>query len=344
MTDAAVPSQVLARYGLADATLDPITVGLVNRTYAVCTATGERYILQRLHPIFAASVNDDLDVITTHVAARGLPTPRLVRTTDGAPCIEHEGVYRVLTYLEGRVFHTVNDASLAHAGGHLAGRFHDALRDLDHEFAFTRPGPHDTPRHMGNLRAALERHTDVAVHARALSLSRAIFEHFESLGALPATRRRIIHGDLKITNLLFEPETDRGLALLDLDTMQWSTYPIELGDALRSWCNPLGESARDAHCDVVVAKAAIEGWVEGIRGALDDDELALVPRAAATIAVELASRFATDALEDRFFGWDASKYASRAEHNLVRAESQLALSRDVVRRMGDLRAAVRAIR
>ncbi len=45
--------------------------------------------------------------------------------------------------------------------------------------------------------------------------------------------------------------------------------------------------------------------------------------------MELAARFCTDALEESYFGWDASRFASAAEHNLVRARAQLSLARSI---------------
>ena len=48
-----------------------------------------------------------------------------------------------------------------------------------------------------------------------------------------------------------------------------------------------------------------------------------------TISLELASRFAADAIIDAYFGWDRTRFSSRREHNLLRARGQLALSRNV---------------
>lgn len=338
-----VPNTVLREFGFEGATLTPITVGLVNRTYRVSLSDGRKRILQRLNPIFDAAVNADLDAITAHLASSELDTPRLVRTTTGGLCVSHEGVWRALTHLEGDVLETVTTPEIAFAAGELSGRFHRALAGFEHTFAFMRPGPHDTPRHMARLQASLVESSEREGLLAVTSLAHEILEHFASLPPLPTMRTmptRIIHGDLKITNLMFVHGRARGLALLDLDTLQHGTYSVELGDALRSWCNPLGESAPDAYIDLDLAEHALEGWVDGAAGAMERDELRSIPLGIATIAIELASRFATDAIEDRFFGWDASRYASRTDHNIARATSQLALARDVTTRFGELDAVV----
>jgi Ser/Thr protein kinase RdoA (MazF antagonist) len=335
-----VPSRVLAAYGLEGAALAPIAIGLVNQTFRVEDRGGRRAILQRLHPAFAPEVNLDIEAITAHLAARGVATPRLVRTARGEPFVEAEGTWRVLTFLEGRTFLEVESPSLARAAGGLAGRFHWAMSGFSHRFAFTREGAHDTPRHLRKLAGLLESARDLDEETRAIG--QAVLAHGLALAPLPETRRRIVHGDLKITNLLFEPSGGEGLALLDLDTMAHGTLPVELGDALRSWSNPRGESDVDARCDLAIVEAALEGFVATC-GDLDDAELLAVPLGLETIAAELAARFAADAIEDRYFGWDRERFESRPHHNRVRARSQLALARSVARQRGELEGLVRRL-
>ena len=48
------------------------------------------------------------------------------------------------------------------------------------------------------------------------------------------------------------------------------------------------------------------------------------------MSLELAVRFAADALDESYFGWDAGRFASRGDHNLVRARGQWSLHEAVV--------------
>lgn len=338
----AIPVEVRAAYGFSDADFTPITVGLINQTYRVDTGRG-RFVLQRLHPVFEPTVNLDLEAVSEHLAAKGMPTPRLVRTRDGGAWVSCDGHWRVLTWLEGRVFVEVGSPRIAYEAGALAGRFHAATSDLKREFAFTRAGVHDTPRHLARLEAVLAASGSHEMRALLEPLATSILAHARALPPLPETRSRIVHGDLKITNLLFEPQADRGLALLDLDTLANGTLPVELGDALRSWCNPAGESDPRARCDAEIVEAALIGYAEASPTPLDADAFSAVPLGLETIAIELASRFATDAYEDRYFGWDPKRFPSRAEHNRIRAESQLALARSVGAQRADLEALVRRL-
>jgi Ser/Thr protein kinase RdoA (MazF antagonist) len=328
--EASPPRAILAAYGWERARLVPIAIGLINRTYRV-ELEERRFILQRLHPIFAPEVNLDLDAITTHLAARGVTTPRLVRTETGeAWALDAEGrPWRALTFVEGRCEPEIPRPSLARAAGAMAGRFARATADLEHRFAFTRAGVHDTARHLARLdaahRAAHEHEGPEIDGARALA--EAILVHARDLPTQDGLPTRIVHGDLKASNVLFAHDRDEAVCLVDLDTMAHGTVATEMGDALRSWTNPKGEDDLRGQVDVALFAAAVDGYLAEAGALLSPSERASLPAGLETIALELASRFCLDVFEDRYFGWDARRHASRRAHNLVRTRSQLALAR-----------------
>lgn len=331
---------ILAGYGYSPAAaLTPLEGGLINRTYKVEEA-GRQAVLQRLHPIFAPEVNLDIAAITAHLAAHGLHTPRVLPTTSGALWLrDEEGFsWRMLSWLAGRTFTVVERPELATSAAQLVARFHGALRDLQHSFHFTRPGAHDTPRHLAALERALREHATHASYDEAASLASEILRRARALPALPAGPLRIVHGDLKIANVMFEG--DQATALVDLDTMAELTIPVELGDALRSWCNPAGEDATRARLQVDVFEAAIRGYAPNARWLLAEEREALV-LGLETIALELSARFCADALNESYFGWNPDKFASRSGHNLARAASQLSLATSVAQQRPELEKLVR---
>lgn len=318
-----VPCEVLDAFGLHNATLSPISIGWVNCTLRVDRGD-ERFILQRLHPVFTGEVNRDIDAVTRHLERAGLRTPRIVPTVDGALWVDMERPWRMLTFLEGEITDTIDTLTRAHSAGVLAGRFHRALANLEHTFAFTRPDAHDTPVHLARLRAAcsIEVPED---RARIDELTEAILAY--ELPRIPELPTRIVHGDLKATNLIFQG--DEAVALVDLDTIAHGTIAVDMGDALRSWCNLAGESSLDATFDQSTFCATMAGYASIVRGWLTPEEMRAIVPAIETIALELAARFATDFYEQRYFGFDGSRYSSRRAHNLVRTEAQLSLAGSV---------------
>jgi Ser/Thr protein kinase RdoA (MazF antagonist) len=331
---------VLAAFGLpADASAEPIPGGLINTSYLVRTPEGNPYaVAQRLHAIFAPEVNIDLDAVTAHLAAEGLVTPRLLRTPSGERWIEHDQAsWRLLTYVEGATLHRVSDPAQAESAGELAGRFHRALDGMRYEYVFTRAGVHDTAAHLARLRALVdggwaELDTDAPMD-RARALGREVLESATALPPMPELPRRHAHGDMKISNVRFaggEPPT-RAVCWLDLDTLGLQTMAYELGDALRSWCNPSGEDVAEPEIDLTIFEAALRGYAAGARGLLSAEESSSIVTGLETVCIELAARFCVDAFEDRYFGWDCGRFASRPEHNLMRARGQLSLARSVRR-------------
>ena len=310
--------------------IEALAGGLINQTYVVRAGGAPIAVLQRLHPVFGPAVNLDIEAVTTHLAARGMETPRLIRTLDGQPWLEHEGgVWRALTWVEGATVHRVPDPAWAEAGGALVGRFHRAVADLAHAYHFSRAGVHDTAAHLGRLRARVEGGGDrEAEELGAVILACA-------LPPLPSQPLRHVHGDLKISNLLFRQGPLRGASLVDLDTLGMGTMAFELGDAMRSWCNPSGEDAGHVRFDLPIFAAAIAGFRSEADDLVTRDEKTAIVTGLLTVCVELAARFTVDVFEDRYFGWDPARFPSRRAHNLVRARGQLALARQVAAARSD---------
>ncbi|MFT3697250.1 MAG: phosphotransferase [Kofleriaceae bacterium] len=303
-------------WGWRDEQLAPLTGGLINTTFVV-TTDRPIAVLQKLHPIFGADVNLDLEAVTAHLAARGMETPRLIRTLDGRPYVEDEGVWRATTFVEGVAVATVPDVTWAEAGGELVGQFHRAVADLQYDYRFTRAGVHDTAKHLDRLRT---------FEGPLVSAILAAAQDLPALGDQPL---RHVHGDLKISNLLFRTDPVRGAALVDLDTLAKGTLAFELGDAMRSWCNPHGEDAGHVKFELPIFEAALRGFRRVADAICTERERAAIAIGLETVCVELAARFCVDMYEDRYFGWDPKRFASRVEHNRVRAEGQLALALDV---------------
>jgi aminoglycoside phosphotransferase (APT) family kinase protein len=312
-----IPDGIAAAWGWSDHAIAPLIGGLINQTFVV----GEQVaVLQRLHPVFGGPVNLDLEAVTDHLAARGMVTPRLIRTLDGRAWVDHEGsVWRALTWVDGESVHAVPSPAWAEAGGRLVGRFHRAVADLTYDYKFTRTGVHDTAAHLQRLRERVDDSADGA-------LGRRILDAAGELPAIPATPSRHVHGDLKISNVMFRRQPVDALCLVDLDTFGRGTMAFELGDAMRSWCNPHGEDAGSVAFELPIFEAALDGFLEVAGDLVSADERRSIVIGLETVCIELAARFAVDLFDDRYWGWDSTRFASRRDHNRVRAEGQLALA------------------
>lgn len=330
-TFAARAHEVLSAFDMAQAQLTAITMGHINATYAVEHPRGA-FVLQRINPIFAPEVNLDIAAIVAHLQRQGVTAPTLQPTTSGA--LWHTdgtgGVWRLMTRIEGHAVERCTRPEQCRTVGRFLGRFHRALAGVRHSFCAPRLGVHDTPRHMARLEAALGQHSGHLAFHHIEPCARAILQAGRALPPLPALPERIVHGDPKISNFIFDGQ-EQAIALIDLDTLATMPLALELGDALRSWCSPGGEHPDTAGFELSHFTAAIEGYADGADGLLQAGEVESLGGALGTIATELAARFATDALEERYFGWDDSRYSAAWEHNLERAKSQWILAQSFAR-------------
>lgn len=332
----------------SDELIRPFGEGLINETYLV-SADGARAVLQKVNPLFGFAVHEDIEAITAHLARKGLATPRLYRTTEGALAVDlgAEGVYRLMTFVPGETY-SVMTRELAAPAGELAGRFHAALADLSHRFLFVRSGAHDLGRHRQNLRDAVRRASPRVTPPDFFALAEAVEGHFERLPELSSLGgpRRICHGDLKLNNLRFAPRDadpaapPRGVCLLDLDTLAELPLAFELGDALRSWCNPAGEDQPRTRFDLELLEQALNGYGEHGRRFLTTEERAALVPGILRITLQLAARFLADVVNQSYFRFNPRRFPNRAFHNLLRGSGQLSLATSLLAQRSDAEAIV----
>lgn len=325
-----------ARAALADFAVDvddvaPFGDGLINATFAV----GDGFVLQRVHPVFAPEVHENIAAVTERLASCGLATPRLVRTRAGALWSDRGdgGIWRLMTRLPGVSFAAVASTAQAVEAAAALARFHGALVGLDHRFVGMRTGVHDTAAHLAKLATAIAEHRDHRLFTEVEKLATAIDAGARALPSVDGVPERIVHGDPKLANVIFEsadgPGAERAVGLVDLDTVGPMALHLELGDMWRSWCNRRGEDERVAAFDLGVFEAALAGYA-GAAPAPEPAEREALVHGLEWITLELAARFAADALVERYFGWNAARFAGRGEHNLVRALGQWTLHEQVL--------------
>lgn len=343
----AVPPEVLARWSsLRGRRPRPFGTGLINDTFLVEGGDGRALVVQRLHPVFSPAIHEDIHAVTEHLRARSVVTPRLVAADDGSRFVEHPrhdgspGVWRAMTYVPDSVtWDRVPSAAVAREAGALVATFHAALADLSHTYQGRKGRPHDTARHAATLEKSLDEHRAHRLYGAVEPVAREVLAALRPPPDFSALPERHAHGDLKLSNLLFTPE-GRGLCLVDLDTVGRMAWPLEMGDALRSWCNPAGEDCPETTFDVGLFEAAVEGYASRAAGTVSAAEWGRLVDGVLTICRELAARFLADALRESYFGWDAARYATRGDHNLVRGLGQWRLAESARSRRAALDAAV----
>ena len=329
------PAAVLEAFAVSGRNCERITSGHINLTWKLTERSAHEaprtLILQRVNRIFAPAVQHDIVEVTEHLRELGLATIELLPTRSGDPFLEHAGeVWRLMKFIDGETIERVVSPGQAREAGRVLGEFHAALRSFRGELSLTRPNIHNLGTHLRALETALEEHRDHRHHREIAPIAARIVEAAAEVRDFPPTRDVLVHGDPKISNVIFA--SDRAVCLIDLDTLTAMPVELEIADALRSWCNVAAEDSPRAGCAAEYFAAACEGYAH-----IDRDSAAILPDATAQIAVELAARFCTDALAESYFGWDRERFESASEHNLARCQAQLSLAADILRQRAELR-------
>jgi Ser/Thr protein kinase RdoA (MazF antagonist) len=228
----------------------------------------------------------------------------------------------------------------------VLGRFHVLSSEIPPETLHdTLPGFHETPGYLKNLDAAVAAcdrsrlSPDTVPKALEYVESRRDTANVLEAGRLRGDLRlRVIHGDPKLDNVLFDIGSDDAVSLIDLDTVKPGLIHYDIGDCLRSCCNMADKEngERQAAFDLDCCRAILRGYLAETRETLSPADQAYLYDAIRLLPFELGLRFLTDHLVgDVYFKVDW------AGQNLSRALSQFQLARsveaqaDAIRRMLD---------
>lgn len=337
---------------------EEIKMGNVNRTYKVNYVRAENgmakiksYLVQRVNTYaFRKPVElmQNIDRVTEHIRGKNPNGVNLHfhHTADRRNYLmENDGFWRLLNYVPSVTYNATDDEEMIRNAGEAFGDFQMQLSDFDANLLYyTIPDFHDTPkRYDALLRDAAEdpcgRVKDcgeelaflTGVRERACRLT-----ELYRAGRLPL---RVTHNDTKINNVLFDVDTHRPLVVIDLDTVMPGLVGHDFGDAIRFAANFAEEDCPDTAkvgLDLNTFWAFTEGFLSKTAQMLTHAEIDTLAESCFTLACELATRFLDDYIVgDRYFNIKSS------EHNLVRTKAQIALAKDMLRKMDAMHAIVR---
>ena len=153
---------------------------------------------------------------------------------------------------------------------------------------------------------------------------------------------RPIHGDPKVGNVMIDTATRQAVGMVDLDTVKPGLVHYDIGDCLRSSCNPLGEQTErweTVTFETDICQAILQGYLALARDILTENDYEYLFDAIRLIAFELGLRFLTDYLEGNVYF-----KVRHPEHNLARALIQFKLTESIESQEKTIRAIIRDLR
>ncbi len=343
---------VCEKFGIAGEYLysERVPNGHINDTFVVYyLRDGEKkdYIVQRLNTFVfkrPKEVMQNITSVTEYVrekikqtrptAKRYVLHYQYVKNGDGFFIDDEGGFWRCCRYIDDSVtYNETDDLKIIEESGRAFGEFQKQLSDYPAGDLFiTIPHFHNTVNRYELFKSAIE--ADKCGRKKEIEAEIQAYFAFENLatkmykmqkaGELPL---RVTHNDTKCNNVLFDGESHKHLAVIDLDTVMPGLTAFDFGDAIRFIANSCAEDEKDcsfARLDFSKYEAFVKGFITEVKGSLTKNERATMALGALTMTVECGMRFLTDYLEgDVYFKTDYDK------HNLVRSRCQLALAKNM---------------
>lgn len=326
--------------------------GHINSTFLITTNL-EKYILQKINSyVFkdVKSLMNNIELVTSFIKNKGKETLEIVKTKDNQLYKKHnDGYYRIYVFVKDTVcYQKINgDLSLVSSLGSSFGDLHHLLNDLDASLIKeTIPHFHDTPHRFNNFLDALQ-FADKEKIEKAKEEIKFIKEQKNTYSKITDAIKEgkikihITHNDTKINNVLFDKTTNKYRLVIDLDTVMPGTILYDIGDAFRGLFTGDNEDNTDTSLlkvDISIYKAFLASYIKEMKKELNEIEVSLIPFSIYLMTIECGMRFLEDYLRNNVYF--AVKYEN---HNLIRARSQIALAKDVLNNMENLKEIVEEI-
>lgn len=334
---------------------ESIQVGIVNRTYKVNfrldDGTEKSFLVQNVNTYAfrnPVGLMNNIDLVTEHIRAKcpNKLSLHFHHTQDRKTYwLDGSNFWRVMNYIPSVTYSASSDPRILCNAGRAFGEFQTQLADFDIRLLVeTIPGFHNTRGRYESLDEAIAQDAagrvsgvgEEIAYIQSIRDQACLLTDLGREGKLPL---RVTHNDTKINNVLFDAETNEPLVVIDLDTVMPGLMGHDFGDAIRFAANHVAEDSPDYHrvgIDLEVFQAFARGFLEKTRNTMTPLELDTLADSCVCLTAELVVRFLDDYLRgDLYFK------TGYPEHNLVRTRNQIALCRDMIAHLDEMRAIIR---
>lgn len=313
--------------------------GHINATFLVEGEDGRQFVLQKINSaIFdVEAIAHNLRLAARHLAKHHpdylfvAPIPTLA----GEEVLVLDGEsWRLTPFVPNST--SVNEATTPQQAYEAARQFGLLARNLDgldiSKFEATIPDFHNLSFRYRQFQEAVvgasEERKQSAQELITYFLDKSeIVETYESLLQNPDFPDRLMHHDTKINNVLLDRDTQRGLAVCDLDTLMPGKIISDLGDMVRTYVSPVPEESVEFEKVVMrqeFYQALVEGYLSEMKDVLTETEKSAIFYSGLFLVYMQGIRFLAD-----YLNGDVYYPIKYPEHNLDRAKNQMVLLRDL---------------
>ena len=345
-------STILYAYGIESdqCSAEPLVSGLINKTWKI-TCGQKAYILQRINDhVFkkpneiAENIRMIYDYQKKNSADYLFVSPVKNLKQEEMVHDATEGYFRLFPFIQDS--HTINvvtSPDQAFEAAFQFGKFTQLLAGFDaSQLHTTIPDFHNLSLRFRQYEDSLKNGNMSRVKiAKPLIDDLKAFNHiltlYEKILVNPHIKKRVMHHDTKISNVLFD-DREKGIAIIDLDTVMPGYFISDVGDMMRTYLSPANEEEKDFSCIEIrddYFRAIVHGYVTSMGDELTPAEHDLILYAGQFIIYMQAIRFLADYCNN-----DSYYEVKYEDNNLVRAGNQICLLKQLEEKSAGLKAII----
>ncbi len=334
-----------------------INTGNINTTYKVVTfdsGKSHQYLFQKINKnVFTrpelimdniTRINDYIDNLSS---CSDLVILHFINSKNNMPYLidESGNFWRACKFFDCDCYNSTEDLEIIEEAGRAFGEFQFLLSDFDaSSLHITIPDFHNTEKRINNLKNTLkyavgnrvENCVDETNYIFDNELTGCLLCNLLKVGELPL---RVTHNDTKCNNVIFQKDVKKALAVIDLDTIMPGLCAYDFGDGARSICCSTEEDEVDVskvYFDLDKFERFTKGYFKFLKNSVTAKEKETFAISVYIMTLELATRFLQDYLNgDTYFK------ISYENHNLIRTRCQIALCKDIYKKLDKMKEIVK---
>ena len=309
--------------------------GLINNTFRL-KVHNQTYIVQRINRnVFRNPriIHENYSKVYEHLLESKYPLHKLdfIKSFNGDELVIHENeAWRISRYIEGEAHHICNSLEMAFNAAKALAEFHYCTKDMDvKKIEEPIQGFCDFSYRLMEFKESL-----ISGDANRRSKANELIESLNAnlnyiIDYIKLEKQlaiRIIHGDPKVSNFLFEKHNAQVISLIDIDTIMPGTILYDFGDLVRSFSNKtIEDSKTDNNCfEPRVYESLMSGYLSVGKQFMSKEEEEGFGLAVMTVSLIQSLRFLTD-----YLNLDIYYKVAETDQNLNRAINQFSFFKEI---------------
>jgi len=315
--------------------ITPVNSGLINSTYTV-EFKKSTFILQKVNQFVFHDPNliqDNYKEVLREFSISAYSKKQLefLKTNSNRELVNYNNTFwRMSKFIKGKTYAVCKSPEMANSSAKSLAEFHVSLKELDYKKI------KEPIKDFCNFNYRIQQYRESIIHgdSHRLKNTRDFMGEIESnlkyiheyMKIEKDIEKRIIHGDPKVSNFLFDDQTYKVISIIDIDTIMPGCILFDFGDMVRSFANKSHEDAQiqERIFNPHIYNALKKAYLFEANDFLSPIEKESLDLSALTVALIQCIRFLTD-----YYNLDVYYHVKEPEHNLKRAINQFSFFKEL---------------